>query len=366
MKKVEMRNTLNRYLGLVVALCFGIAIFHLSLKVFPKESESKSEERRNIYVQREREKRTIILTYSFAIKNLPSNASRIRAWVPMPITNSHQQLEDFRVLGDWSYVVLTEPEYENRFIYIDLSERVIGGREKISMAINFTVTRWAYRVGDQAGDGKKVITPDILGRFLSPDRLVPIDGKIAEEARRIVGSTYSSLEQAKLLYEHVVRSVHYNKTGSGWGRGDALYACEVRKGNCTDFHSLFIGEARALGIPARFVMGLPLPEGRSQGVIPGYHCWAEFYVEEKGWIPIDASEASKNLKKKDTFFGRLDANRVEFTLGRDIRLPQSSSEPLNYVIYPYIEVDGRALEKVETRFSFHEEGKADGLLKQAR
>src|SRR5438067_4218492 len=47
---------------------------------------------------------------------------------------------------------------------------------------------------------------------------------------------------------------------------------------------------RAAGIPARFEIGFPLPEDQHDGTVPGYHCWAEFYVEPYGWIPVDASE----------------------------------------------------------------------------
>lgn len=39
------------------------------------------------------------------------------------------------------------------------------------------------------------------------------------------------------------------------------------------------------------------------GKIDGDHCWAEFYLPETGWIPIDASEAFKHSDKKDFFFG---------------------------------------------------------------
>jgi transglutaminase-like putative cysteine protease len=69
-----------------------------------------------------------------------------------------------------------------------------------------------------------------------------------------------------------------DKSGEGWGGGDTIYACDVRKGNCTDFHSLFIGMARASNIPARFVSGFPVPENANQGEIPAYHCWAKFYI----------------------------------------------------------------------------------------
>ena len=124
------------------------------------------------------------------------------------------------------------------------------------------------------------------------------------------------------LYDHLAATMKYDKPADkpGWGQGDALWACESRFGNCTDFHSLIIGMARACHIPARFVIGFPLPGDRTEGEIAGYHCWAELYLEGIGWLPLDSSEASKHPEDRDRFFGRLDANRVEFTRGRDLRL----------------------------------------------
>jgi transglutaminase-like putative cysteine protease len=112
--------------------------------------------------------------------------------------------------------------------------------------------------------------------------------------------------------------------------------------------------ARASGIPARFYYGFYVPE--KQVGNPVAHCWAEFYsTEEKKWYPIDASEADKNPEKKDYFFGNFDRNRVAFTCGRDIILtPRQKGEALNFLIHPYIEVDGIPLEKVETEYTFSE------------
>ena len=84
--------------------------------------------------------------------------------------------------------------------------------------------------------------------------------------------------------------------GQGWGQGDIEWACDKRYGNCTDFHALFIGLLRASGIPARFSIGYAIPTGAG-GDIPGYHCWADFYVDGVGWFPVDASEAWKHKDK---------------------------------------------------------------------
>ena len=101
-------------------------------------------------------------------------------------------------------------------------------------------------------------------------------------------------------------------------------------------------------------IGFPLPDNQFEGQISGYHCWAEFYIEGIGWIPVDASEAWKHPEKHDYFFGAHDDNRLMFTRGRDLRLsPDQKGAPLNYFIYPYAEQDGKAAE-VKSQFAFRD------------
>ena len=60
-------------------------------------------------------------------------------------------------------------------------------------------------------------------------------------------------------------------------------------------------------------------------------------------------------EKREYFFGGVDANRVQLSTGRDITLsPKQDGPALNYFVYPYIEVDGKAYEKVDKQFSFEE------------
>lgn len=153
----------------------------------------------------------------------------------------------------------------------------------------------------------------------------------------------------------------YDKTIPGWGHGDTERACDIRAGNCTDFHSLFISLARASGIPARFVIGFPL--AGKDGDVKGYHCWAEFYVSGRGWIPVDASEASKSSDPalRTYLFGNLDPDRVQFTMGRDLTLKPKTSEPLNYFIYPHAEANGREIGAPAIVLKFREVTPAVGV-----
>jgi transglutaminase-like putative cysteine protease len=194
-----------------------------------------------------------------------------------------------------------------------------------------------------------------MNRLVAPDTLIPTDGKIKALSVEVTGSQAGTLAKAKAAYDYFFTNMRYDKTGSGWGRGDAVWACDSKHGNCTDFHSPFIGVLRADGIPARFDIGFPLPEGKDKGDIGGYHCWAEFYASKSGWIPVDISEAWKAKEKENYFFGSVDANRVQFSTGRDITLsPKQDGPALNYFVYPYVEVDGKPYEKLDKQFSFEE------------
>ena len=183
--------------------------------------------------------------------------------------------------------------------------------------------------------------------------MVPLDGPIRALAVEATRRSQTDAEKARAIYDRVTGMMRYDKSGTGWGRGDAIFACDAKRGNCTDFHALVIGMARSIGIPARFAIGLPLPAARGSGEIAGYHCWAELYVQGRGWVPVDASEASKNPDRREYFFGHHDENRLEFSRGRHLTLsPPQRGPALNFFVYPYAEVNGRPHGSIEHTFTF--------------
>jgi len=296
-------------------------------------------------------KRTVEITYNFTVADISPQAGHMRIWVLVPLSNHYQQLHDVNVSDARPYRIVRETEFGNKFLVIDVNGANLTASPEAAFSVKFRVTRFAV----PPVRSNVLVSPvddNKLRRYLAPDNLIPIDGKIAAEAQQVAGHLQNPRTKARLLYDHILDTFSYDKSGTGWGRGDALYACNVRKGNCTDFHSLFIGQARALGIPARFIMGLALPEDRTEGVISGYLCWGEFYLPQTGWCPVDVAQASKFPQKKEQCFCELDQHRVAFTIGRDIKLPESAAGPLNFIIYPYVEIDGRPHDNIRTSFSF--------------
>jgi transglutaminase-like putative cysteine protease len=294
-------------------------------------------------------------TYHADIPITNSSARKVEAWIPLPRVDPFQKVTDLEVDTPVHHEIIEQASNGNRVEHLE-------AEAPLPTSIPFTMTFVVVR-REESADMIRAARPvpeptdGAFATYLQPDRLVPINGRIARVSSDLSETGVTPLEQARVIYEYVTSVMKYDKSGSGWGRGDAIYACDVRRGNCTDFHSLFMGLARARGIPVRFTIGFPLSTA-SSGTIPGYHCWAEFYAGGE-WIPVDASEAWKHPDRHDYYFGRLDADRVAFTMGRDLVLdPPQRGEPLNYLVFPYVEIDGVALsqKEIKPRFEYAEAG----------
>jgi transglutaminase-like putative cysteine protease len=291
--------------------------------------------------------------FSFEYRaSVPSTVTgnTIRLWIPIPHEDDYQRISAFQIQSPAPYRIASDG-LGNQILSVESSKPP-------SVTVRFDCVRKEHIQPTSALHNAAQLSPAERARWLAPDRMVPLDDTIRRWAGEVVAQAHArtDLEMARAIYNHVVATVKYDKTGKGWGRGDIYYACDARRGNCTDFHAIFIGYARAMGIPARFSIGFPLPSERGQGAIAGYHCWAEFYATGIGWIPIDASEAAKDPPRREYFFGAHDENRVEFTRGRDLKLrPEQAAEPLNYFVYPYAEADGKPVDNVERTITWKDE-----------
>jgi transglutaminase-like putative cysteine protease len=271
---------------------------------------------------------------------LPRMNDYARMWIPMPTTDSFQTVEIKSIKAPGKRQILKENEHGNSALFLTLSPQDSG---KI-VEIRFQIQRREKPVYEA--------NTLYLGQYLEPERLVPTDERFSTIAEKVVEGKTGDLVRARALYDHVIDRMRYMKYGTGWGKGDAVYACDARTGNCTDFHSYFIALSRAVGIPARFAIGASIPSERNSGGIDGYHCWAEFYTNGTWW-PVDISEGDKCSSLSTYYFGHHPANRIELSRGRDLILePGPASGPINFLAYPVLEVAGKpTYAKVEFAFN---------------
>jgi transglutaminase-like putative cysteine protease len=299
--------------------------------------------------------RSFEATYVATVENVPAGLNRLELWVPVPQDSPSQAVRNLRVDSPYPGSIRHEKEFGNSYFYFSTDQPRAG---KLEIRVSFEADREEVLAARLVRTGRSE-TPETLQRYLKEEQLVTLSPRIRELARRITTGNRTPEAKAHAIYDYVVNTMTYDKTTPGWGNGDTERACDVAKGNCTDFHSLFMSLARAEGIPARFIIGFPLkPE--AEAMVPGYHCWAEFYLPGRGWIPVDASDASKatDAKRRNYLFGNLDPDRVQFTMGRNIRLdPPPCAETLNYFIYPYAQGDGHAITPVAIRLEYKNQPK---------
>lgn len=306
----------------------------------------------------DRPSRTFVFVYDAGLAAVPAGAKQVRLWIPVPMDNADQKIaivkialtadgstKELAIGGDGAMTGLQLPctvaaigHGWGRTLCIE------SAGKPFSVQMTATVTRYETKGGGTA-------SKDALAMASGADKMVPLDGKAAGMASEVANGT-DATATARLIYDHVLERMKYDKpAGQPWGRGDAEWACDNRCGNCTDFHSYFMAIARKKGIPVRFEMGFNVPAGtETEAPIAGYHCWAFFWDGAK-WVPVDASDADKDPARADYLFGTLDLNRVTFTGGRDLQLsPAPAAGALNFLVYPYCEVDGKETKDVTKSF----------------
>lgn len=269
---------------------------------------------------------------------MPEISGDAKMWIPVATSDAYQtvEIESLRVPG--KHQMLKDKEYGNTILYAEMDAQ----QSDETVEITYHVKRLEKGPFEETGK--------VPSQYLLPNKLIPVGGRFTEIAQSAMGSNTGHLMQARALYDYIIDNMRYMKYGD-YGKGDANYACDVRTGNCSEFHSFFISLARTAGIPARFAVGASIPSERNEGGIDGYHCWAEFYAEGKWW-PVDISEGNKYTALATYYFGHHPANRIELSRGRDINvIPGPASGPINFHAYPVFEIDGKAVIP-QTTFSF--------------
>jgi transglutaminase-like putative cysteine protease len=295
--------------------------------------------------ERQIESRRFELEYSAKVAEIPSKAAVLDLWLPLPQSDRNQTIDAITINSPGPVTIGRDSLLGNVSVFVRVKH------PKAPVVVSLTIQ--ARRTENAGSD--EPLSDEKRALYLKAEPLVPLDGPVRALAIEATRGLRTDAEKAKALYDKVVSVMKYDKSGTGWGRGDAIFACDAKRGNCTDFHALLIGMARSVGIPARFAIGLSLPASRGEGAVNGYHCWAELYVAGRGWVPVDASEAAKNPAKREYYFGHHDANRLEFSRGRQVTmLPAQQGKPLNFFIEPYAEIDGRPYAHVQRTAAYRD------------
>jgi len=304
----------------------------------------------------QRASRKVELRYTATLGDMPLSARVVDLWLPIAQNCDGQRVSRVTVCYPQGGRVATEPKYGNRIWHKrftapftkDLHGGVLGAEIVFELQRTEIVVLEAKALAPLPKVAPKVKT------YLQENRLIPISSAPLESiARDLRLAGEPPIRAARRIYDWLIAEFTYNYKAAGAGRGDVRWACDAKTGDCSDYHSMFIALCRGQGIQADHEFGFPIRTRDRAGKLGSWHCWARFYIEGAGWIPVDASEVDKHPELRDYNFGSLTADLMKFTHGRDVTLiPPQAGPPLNCFIDPYAEVDGKPYDRVSLNVDF--------------
>jgi transglutaminase-like putative cysteine protease len=300
-------------------------------------------------------------------------SGKAQAWVPLPAVAEPDWIEPLG--NEWSSnaksaLLEREPKYGAQMLHVEWAD---GEPAPVAQVVSRIATR------DRAVDLSKAGTVRPLsdaGRklYTASTDLMPTDGIVKSTADSIVGWAFSDVEKARRIYAWIVDNTFRNPKTRGCGIGDIASMLKTGdlSGKCADLNALYVGLARAVGLPARDVYGIRIAPSKfgykslgagSEVVSKAQHCRAEVFLSGFGWVPVDPADVRKVVLEeppgqlslsdpkvvaaRKTLFGAWEMNWLAYNVAHDLALPGSSGPKVGFLMYPQAEVGGERLDALE-------------------
>jgi transglutaminase-like putative cysteine protease len=296
------------------------------------------------------------ITFNFSIRTT-NNTDLVRLWIPYPVSNNYQDINNYFIDGNYNYSgIFREANNGIMTLYAEWNDPEIFPE----LTLKFDIKR-EERIRKNFNDSSMGL-PIEVNEYLLPTILGPTTGEVKDIAEEVTKGNTSILSKAIAIYDYLVEHGERDPDLSFCGDGDVCKLLKNLRGKCADFSSVFVALSRSVGVPSREIFGTRISK---EGDITGsYHCHAEFYLPDYGWIPVDPSDVAKLMLNEDLdindsqvieareyYFGIQSETYVDLSMGRDILLnPPQDGELLNYFMYPYAEVDGVPLDFISQEY----------------
>ncbi len=312
----------------------------------------------------EPEWRTFELTTQVVVK---AASGVTRVWVPLPLaewTPFQQSLGTTVQCESGSWKIMNGSGAQARLVFAEFP-----GGVNPELHVTSKVRTRDWTVLPTSPDQRLQTKPDSLHAWLQPTRYVPVDGVVRAKALEITNGAQTDEQKARAVYRWIIANTYRKASVHGCGTGDIgrMLALGDLGGKCADLNALFVGLARAAGLPARDVYGIRVAPSRwgykslgpaNETVTKAQHCRAEVWLQRYGWVPVDPADVRKVvleespgglpmdhprvLAAKARLFGAWEMNWVGWNYAQDVQLPGSNGPALHYFMYPQAETaEGR-------------------------
>ena len=296
----------------------------------------------------------------------PSGTTRM--WVPLACNAPFQQARANLFKAEGGSAALVERPQDNLSF---VSAEFPGGVKPVLTVTTRVATRdYAADLARPTRPGR----PGNLAHFLRSTRLIPTGGIVRDTAAGITRGASTPPARARAIYEWIVENTARNPKTRGCGLGDIRFMLESRDltGKCADLNTLYVGLARAAGLPARDVYGIrtaPSALGykslgaSSATVTKAQHCRAEVWLDDFGWVPVDPADVRKVAleeppgnraldddmvrRARTRLFGSWEGNWMAYNFAHDVALPGSTRPPIPFLMYPQAETGAGPVDSLD-------------------
>lgn len=218
----------------------------------------------------------------------PYKTKLLRAWVPVPPTDSVQTVHESRFSTFPLSVepkVGTEERFGNTFAYFEFPNP--QGAQVIRHQLKISTSQLNWNI-----DPARVETPEQWPVSFEPwlkgeQQAVVLDDRFDELMKQIVPERRNPLLDMDAVMTWADENFVYDHSKASL-QASSLHAVENRRGHCSDYHGFCAAMGRLLSVPTRVTYGInPFPKASPS------HCKLEAFLPPYGWVSFDVSETQK-------------------------------------------------------------------------
>jgi len=236
------------------------------------------------------------VNYTHQVTNFgPGMLKALDVHIAIPRDRKNQELKEEPSFTP-AYTEEAADQWGQRTAHFSAKQIEPGEMVNYEMNVEATTydTRW-FIFPDKVGSLDDI--PDaIKDKYLENNEKYQYDHPIIRDGiKKALGDQISDNPywKARALFNYLIDNMYYEMVG-GWNTAPTVL--DRGNGSCSEYTFVYISMCRAIGIPARYVGSLVV-RGDDASLDDVFHRWAEIYLPNYGWVPVDPSGGDQELPR---------------------------------------------------------------------
>lgn len=179
-------------------------------------------------------------------------------------------------------------KWDQKFAHFHFNDLKLGERVLPKMKVKVQKYHTIYSIFPERVGALEDIPKEIKRKYLADGLKYDIKNPIIQEGvKQAVKNEKHPYWMMRKIFDYICENINYKlKPLGGWNPAPTVL--KRGTGSCSEYTFIFISLCRAAGLPARYAGSIVI-RGADKGIDDVWHRWAEVYLPNYGWIPVDVS-----------------------------------------------------------------------------